>query len=247
MSAVSHVPATGLSLPTVWLDVPDELKRTLASAVADGNAKAAAFAASHTAAELAVFPGFVQTSVGWPPSSEEQKAELAQLHKIAASRETPKVATAQWLAKHGTRELWDIYLEQYSKLVGPQQAAAAAKLLHDTLDMAEQAGTLAKSSSLRPRPFITDPSLPVAIDKPGNNPSFPSGHCYLAFAAAAVLSRLMPARKAEFEQLAMQMAYSRMYGGVHYQSDVVAGAKLGALVGAYMLQAEASTLQAAAA
>jgi membrane-associated phospholipid phosphatase len=59
--------------------------------------------------------------------------------------------------------------------------------------------------------------------------SFPSAHASTAFAGALAYSRLgLPAPP--LYVLAAKLAYSRLYLGVHYPSDVLAGALLGTAV-----------------
>jgi len=55
--------------------------------------------------------------------------------------------------------------------------------------------------------------------------SYPSAHSTTSFAAARVLSRELPA--AAVYVVAGAMALSRPYAGVHYPSDIVAGAAFG--------------------
>jgi undecaprenyl-diphosphatase len=59
--------------------------------------------------------------------------------------------------------------------------------------------------------------------------SFPSAHSTTSFAAAAALRRVLPAPP--LYALATAMAASRVYAGVHYPTDVAAGAVLGSALG----------------
>jgi undecaprenyl-diphosphatase len=59
--------------------------------------------------------------------------------------------------------------------------------------------------------------------------SFPSSHSTSSFAAASAYGRLLP--RVPLYAAASAMALSRLYLGVHYPSDVAAGAALGTVVG----------------
>jgi len=61
--------------------------------------------------------------------------------------------------------------------------------------------------------------------------SFPSGHAASAFAFASAAGRAAPGVGVPLHLAAATVAYSRIHTGVHYQSDVVAGAVLGTLCG----------------
>ena len=62
--------------------------------------------------------------------------------------------------------------------------------------------------------------------------SFPSGHTMTAFALAVALGSFYPALSLPLLVLAGTIGLSRIVLGMHFLSDVVAGAALGATLGA---------------
>ena len=63
------------------------------------------------------------------------------------------------------------------------------------------------------------------------SPSFPSGHAMTAFAVAGAVALLAPRLRWPVLALAAVIAFSRVYLGVHFWIDVLAGAVLGLAVG----------------
>jgi len=89
-------------------------------------------------------------------------------------------------------------------------------------------GFLLKEIIRRQRPFLAYPSL---IYKKQNESgySFPSNHASMAFSTATSLSLALPKWYVIAPAFAFATAtgYSRLYLGVHYPSDVLAGALIG--------------------
>ncbi len=79
----------------------------------------------------------------------------------------------------------------------------------------------------RTRPYEIIPELTVLVS-PQSDFSFPSGHAASAFAVAVVLFVRLPKRYGiPALVLASLISFSRLYIGVHYPSDVLAGILLG--------------------
>ena len=80
----------------------------------------------------------------------------------------------------------------------------------------------------RQRPAVED--LPHLMETP-TGLSFPSSHSSSSFAAARAFGCLLP--KGPLYAAASTMAFTRLYLGVHYPSDVAAGAALGTFLGSF--------------
>ena len=126
-------------------------------------------------------------------------------------------------------------------IMGAPVILAGAGLIRDDDNMLRTAFVMAAASIInegvtgalkysinRDRPFVTYPDI-LKKAKAGS-PSFPSGHTSSAFATATSLSLSYPEWYVIVPSFAYAgtVAYSRMHLGVHYPSDVAAGAIIGA-------------------
>ncbi len=120
-----------------------------------------------------------------------------------------------WLAYNHSRRLWLLAL-----------ALLAGITLGDTLVFNPLKDLIA-----RPRPAATSMEVRSLVSGPAGGNSFPSSHTANAFAAAAILGAVFPARRKLFLAIAAIIGFSRIYVGVHYPSDVAGSAILGWLYG----------------
>jgi undecaprenyl-diphosphatase len=90
---------------------------------------------------------------------------------------------------------------------------------------------LGKAIVPRHRPFEHQ------LGPPSTTHSFPSGHSATSFACATVLAHYAPRLRVPFFTLATLIAFSRIYNGMHYPTDVLAGAVLGVAIGVGLIYA----------
>ena len=99
-----------------------------------------------------------------------------------------------------------------------------------SVGIAAAVGGLIKELVDRVRPALAEPTVTALVATPPS-PSFPSGHTSTAFAAAVAVSAFHPRLRWPLLALAALVGLSRVYLGVHYALDVVAGAALGTAIG----------------
>ncbi|MEW2583839.1 bifunctional phosphatase PAP2/diacylglycerol kinase family protein [Streptomyces virginiae] len=147
---------------------------------------------------------------------------VARRHWPGADRVLPRLGRA---ANHGV--LWGGAAAAIA-VFGSAGARKAALRGAASLALASTTiNTVGKWSVRRPRPLLEGVPVVRRLAVQPQTTSFPSGHSASAFAFAAGVALASPGWGAVLAPVAASVAFSRVYTGVHYPSDVAAGAALG--------------------
>lgn len=90
----------------------------------------------------------------------------------------------------------------------------------------------AKFTYFNPRPSQMNSKIKTLTGLP-NFPSYVSGHSTFSGSAATFLSYVLPAKATAFNNMATEASLSRLYGAIHYRSDIEVGTTLGQKIGQY--------------
>ncbi|MGW2425151.1 phosphatase PAP2 family protein [Streptomyces sp. NPDC001709] len=152
----------------------------------------------------------------------------AAWHWPGAERVLPRLSRG---ANHGV--LWFATAAAMAVTRTPRARGAAARGLASLSVASLAINTVGKRSVRRARPVLDPVPLVRQLKRQPITTSFPSGHAASAAAFAAGVALESPAWGAAVAPVAFSVAASRVYTGVHFPSDVLAGAALG--VGAAFL------------
>jgi undecaprenyl-diphosphatase len=147
---------------------------------------------------------------------------VAARHWPGADPVLPRLSHA---ANHGV--LWCAAAAALTAARTPRGRRAAARGLASLALASATINTLGKRSVRRTRPVLDSVPLSRRLKQQPFTTSFPSGHAASAAAFAAGVALESRGLGAAVAPLATAVAVSRVYTGVHYPSDVLAGAALG--------------------
>jgi len=173
-----------------------------------------------------------------PPPAYDSPQKAAELAEIKSFPRTPKTNSAAYFWEYAVGGLrgHQYWAEQIGRLVlenrldNDPPRAARAYALHDiAVTDAGIACWDGKYTYWAIRPVQLDPEVKPLFPTP-NHPSYPAAHGCFSMAQAGILGYLFPRDAAALAALAEEAAESRVWAGIHYRSDIVAGAALGRAV-----------------
>jgi acid phosphatase (class A) len=169
-----------------------------------------------------------------PPKegSAEQKAELAELHRIESTRTAEQVKAAKDDEQNENMFLYrSVFGPGFTADALPLTAALGARV------KAEQsaAGGALKTEFARLRPYAADKTLHPACELTTKANSYPSGHALTGYLEGLTLAELVPERRDAILARADDYAHNRLECGVHYPSDIEASRRVAYVVFGEML------------
>ncbi|WP_405788926.1 phosphatase PAP2 family protein [Streptomyces sp. NBC_00029] len=151
---------------------------------------------------------------------------VARRHWPGADRVLPRLGRA---ANHGV--LWGGAAAAIAVFGSAGARKAAVRGVASLALASATINTVGKWSVRRPRPLLEGVPLTRQLATQPQTTSFPSGHSASAFAFATGVALASPGWGAVVAPVAASVAFSRVYTGVHYPSDVFVGASLGVAAG----------------
>jgi len=178
-----------------------------------------------------------------PPSSssEQMHQELAEVKQTVDHLTRAQMAIAyRWndgASTYTPPGHWNDIPAEYVRdaRMSEVRAARAFALLNMAMHNAGVGCWGVKYLYFNPRASQLDPTIKTVIGLP-NFPSYPSGHSTFSAAADTVLSFLFPPGGAAFAAMRDEASISRLYGGIHYRSDIERGKEFGTRIGSFTVQ-----------
>ena len=173
-----------------------------------------------------------------PTASAQMEREVAEVRRYVDKGTRRELAIANFWADGPSTPTppghWNFIAAPYIRKAefSEVRAARVFALLNSSLHDAAVGCWDVKYFYFNPRPSQMDPELKTIIGLP-NFPSYTSGHSTFSGAAAEVLSYLFPGGRADLEAQRDEASISRLYGGIHYRSDLEVGMAHGRRIGGY--------------
>lgn len=165
-----------------------------------------------------------------PAGSAEDRAEMAEVLAIQASRTPDRLALA---ASDADETLAAMFGAILGPAAAPGRLPALDRLFARLAETEEAVTGPAKSGFARPRPFQANPAVQpgIRLSKSG---AWPSGHATISTLVGITLASMLPEQRDAIFARVREYGESRVVGGVHYRSDVAAGGRAGTAIAAVL-------------
>ncbi|WP_243438227.1 acid phosphatase [Fundidesulfovibrio soli] len=162
-----------------------------------------------------------------PPAdgSPRNKAELKELLHLQRTRTPAMIAFALEDVTRSPFRFADVLGPEFNKQNLPGVEEFFVAVLEDVSLQVDPP----KQHWNRLRPFLLDPMIEPCLPQPASA-SYPSGHSAFGHLAAIVLSAMVPEKAEALAKRGEAFARNRLIGGVHYPSDVAAGAEAAKII-----------------
>ena len=175
-----------------------------------------------------------------PPAANSSARTMQDMEEIASALNNRTCYTDyivfKWANEQPGRwaaEIMDQLMERYAW--DTPRTARAEAILYAAMYDALLTTWHEKFRYLRPRPALLEPTLPTVILTP-KHPAYPAGHGTYVAAGDTVLKHFFPEDESEYGYLVSEVNNARVWAGVHFREDMVAGNVIGREVGEAVLQ-----------
>jgi acid phosphatase (class A) len=167
-----------------------------------------------------------------PPDQDgpQTKAEITEILKLQKFRTQQIEAAVKADAEETGFEFADVLGADFTAAKLPKTAALLLKVHLAEGDLTDPVKDLWK----RPRPYVFERKVTPCAKK-SKSFSYPSGHATGGTAMAVILAHMVPEKKETILARGLLYAEHRVWGGVHYRSDIVAGQRAGVLLAQALL------------
>jgi membrane-associated phospholipid phosphatase len=182
-----------------------------------------------------------------PPAtaSPQELFELAELHRVAITRTPEMVEKAKSWGEGAAGAAWTKKLleliTKHSTEPGqnPPRISREIAIFETAVLDALVVAWNAKYCYQRPAPSAIDPLVTPIVDV-APAPSYPSEHAVVAGVASILLPSFFPSEQQAVDSAAYEAAYSRIWAGANFRSDVIVGMSVGRAVARKVLAARAN-------
>ena len=170
-----------------------------------------------------------------PPPAYDSEQLAAEMEELRSFERTPVSNGKALYWEYGSGARYDNFHwnDTASRLIleahwndNAPRAAQVYTLINIAAYDAQIACFYAKYTYWAIRPFQYDPEFTTVFPTP-NHPSYPAAHSCGTMSMAAILAGLFPLNADALLALAHEAGEARIWGGIHFRSDIIAGEALG--------------------